>query len=300
MENKSHALIAGLFVICLGVAAIVVAEWFKGDSIEHDYYQVVSKESVTGLSMQASVYYRGVNIGKVNRIYFDPENVQQIKIDIAIDGNIKLPKNVYAQLGYQGITGLAYIQLRNETVISPEILPEDAQIPMRPSLLDEVTGYGQNILNNVNELIIQMHQLLNDENQEHITKILKNIEKTTRNFDSLAGNLQPILESMIDLTTESGVLVKHLDELLGEINQSIRSVNKQDGIIDSLSTSAREMATTMPELRKISNGLVRNSQNLDRVLQQMEENPQMFIFGRSPSQPGPGEAGFIAPKKVAE
>ncbi len=300
MENRSHALIAGLFVICLSVVVLVVAEWFKGDSIEHDHYQIVSQESVTGLSVQASVYYRGVNIGKVNRIYFDPENVQQIKIDIAIDGNIRLPANVYAQLGYQGITGLAYIQLSNSTDVTSETLSEDAQISMRPSLLDEVTGRGQNILNNVNELIVKMHQLLNDDNQDQITKILKNIEKTTRNFDNLAGSLQPILESMTDLTVESGVLVKHLDELLAEINQSIRSMNRQDGIIDSLSASAQEMATTIPELRKVSSGLIRNSQNLDRVLQQLEENPQMFVFGRPPPQPGPGENGFVAPGEISQ
>ncbi|SER41639.1 phospholipid/cholesterol/gamma-HCH transport system substrate-binding protein [Nitrosomonas sp. Nm51] len=295
MENRAHALIAGLFVIGLGIALIIVAEWFKGDSIEHDQYQVVSKESVTGLSAQASVYYRGVNIGKVNRIYFDPENMHQILIDIAIDGNIQLPQNIYAQLGYQGITGLAYIQLRNKSVISNEILSEDMRIPMHPSLLDEVTGYGQNILNNVNELIIQVHQLLDDENQKRIARILKNIDMATHNFNNVTGDLQPMLDSMTHLTTKSGVLVKHLDELLFEINQSIRSVNQQGGIIDNLSTSAQEMVATIPELRKISNGLVRNSQNLDRVLQQLDENPQMLIFGRPPSQPGPGEDGFAAP-----
>ncbi|MCP5244689.1 MAG: MCE family protein [Burkholderiales bacterium] len=295
MENRAHALIAGLFVICFGAAALLIAEWFKGDSIEHDHYQVVSQESVTGLGLQASVYYRGVNIGKVNRIFFNPENMQQILIDIVIDGSIKLPKNIYAQLGYQGITGLAYVQLRNDKEISPEVLPEDARIPMRPSLLDEVTGYGQNILNNVNELVIKMHQLLNDDNQAQISSILINIEKASRNFDGIAGNLQPILESMTHLTAESGVLVKHLDELLTEINQSMRSVNQQGGIIDSLATSAQEMATTIPELRKVSSGLVRNSQNLDRVLQQLEENPQMLLLGRPSSPPGPGEDGFVAP-----
>ncbi|MCB1985115.1 MAG: MCE family protein [Burkholderiales bacterium] len=295
MENRAHALVAGLFVICLGAAALIIAEWFKGDSIEHDHYQVVSKESVTGLGLQASVYYRGVNIGKVNRIFFNPENMQQILIDIVIDGSIKLPKNIYAQLGYQGITGLAYVQLRNDKEISPEVLPEDARIPMRPSLLDEVTGYGQNILNNVNELVIKMHQLLNDDNQEQIGNILKNIERTTRNIEGIAGNLQPILESMTHLTTESGVLVKHLDELLTGINQSMRSVNQQGGIIDSLATSAQEMATTIPELRKVSNGLVRNSQNLDRVLRQLEENPQMLLLGHPSAPPGPGENGFVAP-----
>jgi phospholipid/cholesterol/gamma-HCH transport system substrate-binding protein len=256
---------------------------------------VITSESVTGLNLQASVYYRGVNIGKVNRIYFDPENGQQIIIDIAIDGNIKLPENSYAQLGYQGITGLAYVQLGNDTPVSPETLSEGAYIPMRPSLLDEVAGYGQNILNNVNELIIQLHQLLNDENQAQVSSILRNIEKVTRNFDGIANNLQPGLESFTQLTREASSLVGHLDDLLAEINQSMQKVNEQGGIIDSLTTTTQEMATTIPELRKVSNGLMRNSQGLDRILHQLEENPQMLLFGRPPSLPGPGEDGFVAP-----
>ncbi|HBV21476.1 MAG TPA: MCE family protein [Nitrosomonas sp.] len=295
MENRAHALIAGLFVICFGAAAFIVAHWFKGDSIEYDHYQVVSRESVTGLGLQASVYYRGVNIGKVNRIYFDPENMNQILIDIAIDGSIRLPSNIYAQLGYQGITGLAYLQLRNDTKISPEILPEDARIQMHPSLLDEVTGYGQNILNNVNELVIKLHQLLNEDNQDKIANILKNIEKITRGFDDIADNIQPGLESFAKLTTESTILVNHLDDLLTEINQSMQKVNQQDGIIDSLTNSTQEIAATIPQLRKVSTGLIRNSQSLNRVLHQLEENPQMLLFGHPTSQPGPGEAGFVVP-----
>ncbi len=295
MENRAHALMAGLFVICLGAAALVVAQWFKGDAIDYHHYRVVTQESITGLSLQASVYYRGVNIGKVNRIYFDPKNGQQIIIDIAIDGSIKLPKNIYAQLGYQGITGLAYLQLRNDAHIPPEVLSEGAQIPMRPSLLDEVTGYGQNILNNVNELVIKIHQLLNDDNQEQVSSILKNIEKVTRNFDGIASNLQPGLESFMHLTQESSILVGHLDDLLTEINLSMRKVNEQGGIIDNLTATTQEMATTIPELRKVSNGLMRNSKSLDRILQQLEENPQMLLFGRPPSLPGPGEDGFVAP-----
>lgn len=299
MENRAHALIAGIFVICLSIATLAVAKWFQGDAVEYDHYQVVTLESVTGLNLQASVYYRGVNIGRVTRIYFDPDDFHRIIIDIAIDGSISLPSSTYAQLGYQGITGLAYIQLSNDTKSSQEILAEGTPIPMRPSLLDEVTGYGQNILNNVNELVKKMHQLLDDDNQKEISSILKNIEKVTRSFDGIASNLQPGLESFTQLTRESSILVGQLDDLLTEITQSTQKVNQQGGIIDSLTTTTQELATTIPELRKVSNGLIRNSQSLDRILNQLEENPQILLFGRQPSPPGPGESGFKAPTGAA-
>ncbi|WP_297324124.1 MlaD family protein [Nitrosomonas sp.] len=294
MENRAHALVAGLFVIFLSIAIALVAMRFSGSNIQHNAYLVVTKESVSGLSPQSAVHYRGVNIGKVENIEFDPDNLRQILIHILIDENVVLSKSIYAQLGYQGVTGLAYIQL-NDDGIDNEQLPSDARIPMRRSLLDEVTGSGQDLLSNVNQLVLKMHQLLDDQNQTQVAKILQNIEKATRNFDGIAGHLQPVLKSFTELTIESATLVKRLDQLLSEINLAVAKANQKEGIFDSLSQSAQELATTIPELHRVSDSITRNSNNLDRVLHQLEENPQSLIFGRSPSSPGPGEAGFIPP-----
>jgi len=294
MENRAHALVAGIFVIFLSIAITLVAMWFSGNTVQRNSYLVVTKESVSGLNPQSAVHYRGVNIGKVESIEFDPDNLHQILIHISINQNVALSKSVYAQLGYQGVTGLAYIQL-NDDGIGNEQLPSDAQIPMRRSLLDEVTGSGQDLLSNVNQLVLKMHHLLDDQNQTHVSQILQNIEKATRNFDGIASHLQPVLESFTGLTTESSSLVKRLDHLLGEINLAMANANQKEGVFDSLSQSTQELAIAIPELRNVSKSIARNSNNLDRVLHQLEENPQSLLFGHPPSLPGPGEAGFVPP-----
>ncbi|MBS0424973.1 MAG: MCE family protein [Proteobacteria bacterium] len=294
MENRAHALVAGIFVILLSIAVALVATWFSGHNIQRIPYLVVTKESVSGLNPQSAVHYLGVNIGKVEDIEFDPDNPQQILIHIAVNENVKLRNSVYAQLGYQGVTGLAYVQLSDDGVGTEE-LAGNARIPMRRSLLDEVAGSGQDLLSNVNQLVMKMHHLLNDENQTQVSQILHNIQKATRNFDSIVNHLQPVMESFTGLTTESATLVKRLDHLLSEINISVGKINQKDGIFDSLSQSTQELAATIPELRKVSDSIVRNSNNLDKVLHQWEENPQSVLFGRSPALPGPGEAGFVPP-----
>jgi phospholipid/cholesterol/gamma-HCH transport system substrate-binding protein len=294
MENRAHALVAGLFVIFLSIAVAFITMRFSGSNIQYNAYLVITKESVSGLNPQSAVHYRGVNIGKVESIEFDPSNLRQILIHILINENVMLSKSVYAQLGYQGVTGLAYIQL-NDDGIGNEPLPPDTHIPMRRSLLDEVTGSGQDLLSNVNQLVLKMHQLLDDQNQAQVSKILQNIEKATRNFDGIAGHLQPVLQSFTELTIESATLLKRLDQLLGEINLAVAKANQKEGIFDSLSQSAQELAATIPELHKASNSISRNSNNLDRVLYQLEENPQSLLFGRPASLPGPGETGFIPP-----
>ena len=121
------------------------------------------------------------------------------------------------------------------------------------------------------------------------------MKKTTKNFDGIAGGLQPVLKSFTDLAIESAPLIKRLDHLLAEINLAVAKANQKEGIFDRLSQSAQELAITVPELHKISDNIVRNSNNLDKLLLQLEANPQSLLFGRSPSLPGPGEAGFVTP-----
>ena len=297
MENRAHALVAGLFVIFFVGAVIAVALRFSGETVERNQYIVATDHSVTGLSAQAAVHYRGVNIGKVEHIYFDPENMQRILIDIVVNRNIGLKKSVYARLNYQGVTGLAYIQLDDDG-IAVEPIKHDTRIPMRRSLLEEVAGSGQDLLSNVNKLTKKLNTLLDGKTQAQISNILGNIETGTEHFDGIASEVQPALSSLSGLTRETSGLVKHLNKLLTEVNQVVVSIHGQGGIIDNISQSIEEFSVTLPELREVGSGVARNSKNLDRVLSQFEKNPQSLLFGHPAPQPGPGEVGFVAPSET--
>ena len=59
MENKSHALVAGLFALLLGAAALLALVWLRGTQDNLREYVVVTKQNVGGLNPQAQVRYRG-------------------------------------------------------------------------------------------------------------------------------------------------------------------------------------------------------------------------------------------------
>ncbi len=299
MENRAHAFIAGLFVIFLSIAVVFIAMWFSGDSTEHSNYLIVSKEPITGLHSQAAVHYRGVTVGTVEEISFDPENSHQILIDISVSENIILTSDVFAQLGYQGLTGMAFVQLNDQGTVS-EPLASGARIPMHRSLLDKMAGSGQDLLGNINDLVEGFHGLLNDNNKTQLSNILTNIEKATHHFDSFATQSQSGIQSLTEFTTETKVVLKHLDQLLIEINQVVVKVNQQGGIIDGLSQSAEALSYTIPELNKVTSGISQSTRNLDRVLYQLEEHPQSLLFGKPSAAPGPGEQGFISPQEASQ
>jgi phospholipid/cholesterol/gamma-HCH transport system substrate-binding protein len=85
MENKAHAIAAGLFLLLLGFALAASVAWFQGDRTERVHYTVVARSGVPGLNLKAPVKLRGVEVGYVDSIGFDPADPRQILVDIAVD-----------------------------------------------------------------------------------------------------------------------------------------------------------------------------------------------------------------------
>lgn len=298
MENRAHALAAGLFVIFLSAATAAVAMWFTGGTATRDKYLLVSEFPITGLNPQAVVRYRGVSVGKVENIRLDPEDPHSILIRIAVDRDLRLTKNAYAQLGYQGLTGLAFVQLNDEDGKAERLhtSPDNpAQIPFRPSALDSITNSGQRLLSNANGLVERLNLLLNEQNRTTFSHILENTETVTARLSRAVSQLEPGLKSLPVLAADASSVLKHADQLIIDLNQVTAKINQQGGPIDSLSQTAVELADTMHKLREATEGITRNTRSVDRFLLQLEEQPRSLLFGRSPPPPGPGENGFVPP-----
>ncbi len=303
MENRAHALAAGLFVMILSMAVAVTALWFTGDTATRDKYLIVSKSPVTGLNVQATVRYRGVTIGKVETIRLDPKNSQIVLIRIAVDKDLPLTKKAYAQLGYQGLTGLAFVQLNDESDHAERLSTDPdnpAQIPLRPSALDSIADAGQQLLGKTNGLVDRLNLLLGDENQTHFSHILENTASVTDRLRGVVSQLEPGLKSLPGLATDASSILRHTDQLVMNLNDISMRINEHGGPIESLSHTSSELTDTLLKFREVTEGIARNSRSVDRVLLQLEEQPRSLLFGRAPPPPGPGEEGFVSPTETSK
>jgi hypothetical protein len=82
MENKSNAFLAGVFTIGLAVLVLFSLFWFSSDHAVRVPYDLITRSTVNGLGPQADVKYRGLDVGKVVSIKFDPQVPGQIIVRI--------------------------------------------------------------------------------------------------------------------------------------------------------------------------------------------------------------------------
>ena len=306
MENRSHALIAGLFLLILGLSAIAALWWFSGRQEDTNSYIVETQRNVTGLNPQAQVRYRGIRVGKVLSIQLDSTDARTTLINISVRNDIPITHGTAARLGYQGVTGIAHVLLEDEGKdVRP--LASAARITMQDSMVQELADVGGDTLRQARELMTGLNDILRPENRLAISKTLANLESATTHANETTARLQQLL---------SAENVRRMNSVLSHAEQTVVQAapffSEARGLVARLQSASEKFEIALgdpttngvgalaPRLNELSSELASTSHQLNRVLLMLEESPQSLIFGRKNIQPGPGEAGFAAPTIIRD
>lgn len=310
MENKAHALLAGLFTVALLTATILIAMWLRSDRTEYVPYEMATKLSVPGLNPQASVRYRGLDVGKVESIAFDPQVPGQILVRMSVKPDTPVTRATYGTLGYQGVTGIAYVQLDDDGS-NPAKLPssEDqvARIEMRPSLFDNLQNKGMQILVQTEELTRRLNGMLNPDNQKMMLAAFENVSRAATEIENIPRQLQPtlaklpVLASQADQTLASiQALSKNVTTLSSNLNTLTTSLQGPNGTAAKLTTTIDQVGTVANRLEIEILPLAHDARStlraLNRTINSFQEQPQSVLFGTRGRAPGPGEDGFTVPE----
>jgi phospholipid/cholesterol/gamma-HCH transport system substrate-binding protein len=297
MENKAHALIAGLFTIVLLTAAVLIAIWFNRDRVERVPYELATKLSIPGLNPQAAVRYRGLDVGRVDEISFDPNVPGQILVHISVNPDTPITRSTYGTLGYQGVTGIAYVQLDDDgsqPVKKPSSKQQVARIEMRPSLLDNLQSKGLAILQQTEELSKRANALLAPENQQKMLAAFDNVSSAATEIAKIPRQLQPTLAELPRLTAEARLSLASISKLSNTLQAKGGAIDKFSGAADQVGAMSDKLELEVVPLVHDTRATMRL---FDRTLENLNERPQSLLFGSGAETPGPGEPGFSAPAR---
>ena len=309
MENKSHALIAGLFTLLLAIAAILLAMWFNRDRVVRVPYEMATKLSVPGLNPQADVRYRGLDVGKVDEILFDPNTPGQILVHISVKPDTPMTQSTYGVLGYQGVTGIAYVQLDDDGTKPIKLSSSKqhlARIEMRPSLFDNLQTRGLAILKQTEEMTLRLNRLMTPENQEVMLSAFSSVSKAATAIEAIPRELSPTLAKLPALTSQADRTLASINTLSRDVSTLSKNINglttnlqAPDGTLNRISGAADQLSSAALKIEQNAIPLASDARtalrSMNRTLETLNNRPQSILFGAGPQSPGPGEAGFIAP-----
>jgi phospholipid/cholesterol/gamma-HCH transport system substrate-binding protein len=314
MENRSHALVAGLFTIALLLGAVLALWWLGGTRDQTHTYILETRGSVTGLNLEAQVRYRGIRAGKVKDIRPDPVDPAMLLVEITLGRQYRLTDRTLAKLNYQGITGIAYVMLEEGADGHETGKPLDVtgaappRLKIQPGLLEKLGDKAGDISVQVAELSVRLNRLLDERNLQNLQRSLDNLATAS---DSLK-ELPTIMTSLRAALSEANLgrlnaLLAHLEKTAGEAapltaeaRALVATMHALAQRFDTLTATAghvgeRLNAETLPRAEALLRDMASATRRLDRLIETLNDTPQAVLFGKAPAKPGPGEAGFAPP-----
>lgn len=312
MENRAYAIAVGIFTLVLGIGMLFAYLWITGSKQARTEYTVSSQLPVTGLSPEAAVKFRGVDVGKVIEISINPSSQTTVLIDIAVAENLKLTSEAYAELRRQGLTGLAYIDLNDESKNSPA-LPASSIIPLRPTLVDELMSKGpeftaqlETLLRNSSQFTASANQFLAKVDVQKLNNAIANFEKASEKAlpaINAASNMFNNANKMVSDKNQAQ-LVKTLESVQQTfaatkplINELSQTTKKFHDTADQIEISTSQLTNTLdtetlPQIHILTQNMNQSAIHFNQLIDVLEDNPQSIIFGKPALPAGPGEVGF--------
>ncbi len=313
MENRAHALVAGLFTIVLGAGALFAIWWLSGNREATRELLLVTQRSVSGLNPQAQVRFRGVRCGKVQEIYLDPQDASTIVVRVSVRRDIPITAATMAELKPQGITGLTYIELQTPPGAGA-MLPEGRgvetpRIALKPSAVEIIGEDVGATLATIRTLASRIGQVVSDQNLEKLSDTLGNVRTASGNLALASEHLPQVAVSLKQTLSPENVerinkLIVSLEKtgrdtgpLIADLRRLVQSAEGAVQRIDAVTADASGEITneTLPRANKLMQEFTQTARSLGRVAERAEQDPQSLIFGAPAPRPGPGEPGFVAP-----
>ena len=315
METKVNFAIVGAFVLLLGTALIGGVLWLSsGKSYRKafDTYLVYMEESVSGLSPDAPVRYRGVQVGRVRAIALARGNVEKVELTLDIERGTPIKQNTVAVLVTQGLTGIAHVELTGGSRDSPELQARAGEdhpvISAGPSLLVRLEDAVTTLIGSLTRSSENINALLDEGNRAALKETLASLAQVSRTLAArqkeidagVAGaartmdNAARTMENAARLTGEMAGLAARIQRSAAAFEEMSNDVKRDaasaaaavEGARADLSQAARD---TVPEARQAIAELRELSTSLRRFSDQLERNPAMLVHGKPAAKAGPGE-----------
>jgi len=300
MENKSHAFWAGLFTIGLGCAIVAMLFWFNRDQAERLPYDVISTTNVTGLTVDAAVRYRGLDVGRVDSIEFDQVHPGQIIIRILVNRGTPMTHSTYGSLSFQGVTGIAFVQL-DDNGAHPEALQTSlkqvAQLPLHAGLFEQLQKRGDALLKEMEAVAEHLDALTDERSRVQLLATAKSIQLAA---DAATPVFQQVPQSLAKFDRAADATDRLMDlyqrpdgPVIGNLNRAGDAAAHLDQSVQTVTTRVTD--DTLPRINALADDARATSRTFDHAAEVLSTNPRGALFGIPAAQPGPGETGFSWP-----
>lgn len=322
METKVSLAAVGIFVIVLAVAGIAGGLWLASGTYQrkvYDLYETYMTESVAGLNVNATVRYRGVDVGLVRAVGLAPDNVEQVRVTLAIERGTPVKTDTVATLRTLGLTGIAFIELNGGRRESPALQAAPGQklpvIQSAPSLIAGLETSVPELTAGLSRAVDNFNGVLDADNQRALRATLSDLATLSHTLAGRAATIDATLANAARTADQTARFSAQLPQMLARFDRTADALERMADDVSEASASARRTLAdasgafdsarrtidasradvaqftggALPETRELVGELRGLTATMQRVVDELERNPAVLLQGPPPARRGPGE-----------
>lgn len=306
MERNAHYALVGLISMALFVGLVVFVVWLAQLQFTkaYDLYDVDFKGPVRGLSSGGEVFFNGIKVGEVTKLSLDRTNPNRVVARVRINSDSPVRVDSTAGLEPLGITGVNYIQISAGTLSKP-LLKEAAPAGAVPvihtvqSQLESLLEGGGTVLARAVDALDRVNRLLSDRNIQTLSGALEDVHGITTALNeqrTLFADVDRVVNSLNGTGARVNKLADDADTLvngdarrvLAQASDTIAELKATAvdvrGSLKTVTGPASDFAVTgLPQLTRSVVTLQQAAESLDRLVGEVERNPQQFV-GKAPAK----------------
>ncbi|MEG1700523.1 MAG: MlaD family protein [Alistipes sp.] len=301
----------GIFAVLMIGAAWAGIRFLKGFDIfsrNTEYY--AAYDQINGVQAASPIMMRGVKIGTVTGISFDPTRSEKVVLRFTIKRQYHIPTDSEAKIFSNGFMGAKAIEITYGTAST--CLSEGDTLrssrdrdlmDMAGSELDFFKQKFSQVTTDLSRVMDNMNRLM-EANAQNISGTIGNLNALTGDMAGIVGaekqNLKAAVENLTKFSTMLGSNAGRVDSILMGLNGITTQLSEQDVV--------RKIATTVDGLNalivkidqgdgtvgklmndpELYNTLDEASRNLSSLLANLQQYPGRYVhfslFGRSPEK----------------
>jgi len=249
---------------------------------------------VQGLDRDSPVKYRGVSIGRVQRIGVAPDG-NLIEVVLKIESGQKLDSAVVAQLKAVGITGSMFIELDRRKPGEPDRTPAltfPSEYPIVGSKPSDITV----LLQNIDEVVGQIKALDVPGISERLKRTLDSTNDLLAAADikTAAARFTTILDTTAvavtrlerSLAAVERITVEHEQDIAAAIEQFRDATQQAHSLLaksgELVGSSTAALAQVRPQMLSTVHNLEQASERLSQMLEVLAAQPAQLLIGKPP------------------
>ena len=298
----------GIFAIAMLLCAWAGIRFLSGiDLFSRSLVYYAAYGKIDGVQMASPVFIKGVKVGTVTGISFDPSKSQDVVLELTVRRQYAIPSDSEARIYSDGLMGAKAIGItlgssaemlhRGDTIRSQTgvdlMEAAGSELEFLKQKITQLTTDLSTTLNNINSLV--------EQNADNIGGTMQHLRSISGSMDEVLstqrGSLRAIIGNLSEFTEALADNKAQIDSMLTGLGR-FSSELADSGLADNLARTSSELNMLLAQMnegdgsvaqmlhdRGLYDNLTEASDNLSLLLADLKEHPSRYVhfslFGRS-------------------